>query len=147
LVYNANGGSGAPESQFYQTSDPEVTSWTFTISNTTPTSAFGTFLGWALTQNASEAQYHPGDEITVEADSSVTLYAVYEESTGHSILKSILEIVPYLIVIGIIMALVATVVINRVGGDGISELIPVIIQAAVAIVVVVAILIPFLNMI
>ena len=64
LTYDANGGSGAPAQQSYgPTYD---TSYTFTISSTTPTWSGYTFEGWA-TSSSGPVAYQPGGEITVNS--------------------------------------------------------------------------------
>lgn len=69
VSYNANGGSGAPSSQ---------TKWwgeILTLSNTRPTRANHTFLGWATSANGTVA-YQPGGRYG--ADNNVTLYAKWK---------------------------------------------------------------------
>lgn len=72
VSYNANGGSGAPGSQ---------TKWwgeVLTLSNTRPTRANHTFLGWATSANGAVA-YQPGGRYG--ADNNVTLYAKWKLAT------------------------------------------------------------------
>lgn len=69
VSYNANGGSGAPGNQ---------TKWWgefLTLSNTRPTRAKHTFLGWATSANGAVA-YQPGGRYG--ADNNVTLYAKWK---------------------------------------------------------------------
>lgn len=79
LVYNANGGTGAPATQ----TATAVSSATFTVSNGTPTWGFYEFLGWShiqYTDSRTEAdvEYRAGDTITLQrANPSLTLYAVW----------------------------------------------------------------------
>ena len=77
LNYDANGGENAPEKQEAKTSAPSAA---FTIPQTTPTRDGYDFLGWADDANATEAQYMPGDRITVSGEK--TIYAVWKEQTG-----------------------------------------------------------------
>ena len=80
LKYDANGGSGAPAEQTYN--GPE-TSHKFTISNTVPTRANYTFLGWADTANATSANV-VGTTIVEVANGTKagvkTIYAVWKEN-------------------------------------------------------------------
>lgn len=69
VVYNANGGVGAPASQ---TKQEHVA---LTLSDTKPTRANYTFLGWSASRAATTATYTAGGTYT--ADSSVMLYAVW----------------------------------------------------------------------
>lgn len=71
VAYDANGGTGAPGSQ----SKKEGSS--LTLSSTVPVRAGHEFLGWALSEDAQDAQYQPGD--TYSADSDVMLYAVWKD--------------------------------------------------------------------
>ncbi|MBE6734038.1 MAG: hypothetical protein E7563_01680 [Ruminococcaceae bacterium] len=69
ITYNANGGSGAPSTQYkdYGTS--------ITLSTEKPTKSNYTFAGWATSSTATSASYQPGD--TYSAESNRTLYAVW----------------------------------------------------------------------
>lgn len=79
LAYNANGGSNAPSSQSVTL---EVSGdYTFNVSSTTPTRDGYKFLGWSKSSSATSPSYYAGDSISVSANSTVTLYAVWE-STG-----------------------------------------------------------------
>ena len=71
VIYNANGGSGAPSAQT-KTKDVSLT-----LSMTRPTREGYNFLGWATSASATSAQYQPGSTYT--ANANVTLYAVWEE--------------------------------------------------------------------
>ena len=80
LKYDANGGTGAPDSQTRTASAPTVNKVTFTVPNQTPTKADYTFKGWADSATATVAQYRPGGTIDVQhADSPKTVYAVWEK--------------------------------------------------------------------
>ena len=73
VTYNANGGSGAPNSQTkYYGID-------LTLNSTTPTRTGYTFLGWSTSSTATTAEYQPGGTYT--ANSSATLYAVWSQIT------------------------------------------------------------------
>lgn len=79
VSYNANGGSGAPGSQ---------TKWwgeILILSNTRPTRANHTFLGWATSANGAVA-YQPGGRYG--ADNNVTLYAVWKLATKPPTIQS-----------------------------------------------------------
>jgi Listeria/Bacterioides repeat len=76
LTYNANGGSGAPDSE---TKTYSVTSPTFfTVSSTQPSRTGYTFMGWSSSAGGS-AEYSAGDTIPASADK--TLYAVWQINT------------------------------------------------------------------
>lgn len=80
LKYDANGGTGAPDSQTRTASAPTVNKVTFTVPNQTPTKADYTFKGWADSADATVAQYRPDGTIDVQhADSPKTVYAVWEK--------------------------------------------------------------------
>ncbi len=75
LYFNANGGSGAPSTQ---SSTNTSSSYSFTIPSTTPTYSGHTFLGWSTSSTATSASYSSGSTISVGANSSKTLYAVWQ---------------------------------------------------------------------
>ena len=72
VTYNANGGSGAPESQ---TKEYGIT---LKLSNTKPTRDKYTFLGWSTSKNATTATYKPNGDYTMNSD--ITLYAVWKSN-------------------------------------------------------------------
>ena len=73
VSYNANGGSGAPDSQ------TKTYNANLTLSNTIPTKAGYMFKGWSTSSTATTATYAAGG--TYSANESVTLYAVWEINT------------------------------------------------------------------
>lgn len=73
VIYSANGGSGAPSSQLKQYNEP------LTLSSSIPTRAGYTFLGWATSTTASQADYAAGS--TYENNASLWLYAVWKAKT------------------------------------------------------------------
>lgn len=86
LLYDANGGTGAPT----QTGvDVSSTSYTFTVSSVKPEYSGHTFLGWSLSSSATSASYVGGNSITVTTDDDQnnlgyykTLYAVWSASSS-----------------------------------------------------------------
>lgn len=73
VKYNANGGSGAPNSQ---------TKWkdqTLTLSSTKPVRTGYSFLGWSTSSTATSATYSAGGSFTSNA--ATTLYAVWKANT------------------------------------------------------------------
>ena len=75
LNYDANGGTGAPESQ---TAKSTADKYDFTISSVEPTRDGYTFLGWELNPIDSIGCFFAGDSITVE--DTTTLYAIWERA-------------------------------------------------------------------
>lgn len=71
ISYNANGGSGAPSTQYGYEST--------TISSEKPTRAGYQFLGWSENKDAPSASYNPGAKIYL--DRNITLHAVWGKST------------------------------------------------------------------
>ena len=81
LHYNANGGTGAPDSQTYTSYSATSTQATFTSRNQIPTKDGYTFKGWADSATATDAQYQPGGPIAVKHENSPkTVYAVWEKN-------------------------------------------------------------------
>lgn len=81
VSYNANGGSGAPDSQ------KKTYGTALTLSTAKPTRSGWKFLGWATSSTATSAAYQPGGSYT--ANSSTTLYAVWEATPSISSLTAI----------------------------------------------------------
>lgn len=73
LIYNANGGSGAPEAETMTNRDGSAV---FTVSSAVPTRDGYDFAGWSTTPDGAAA-YQAGDMITITDDT--TLYAVWEK--------------------------------------------------------------------
>lgn len=69
VSYNANGGTGAPDSQ------KKIYGSTLTLSTARPTRDGYVFIGWATT-SAGDVAYMPGSAYGTDAD--VTLYAVWQ---------------------------------------------------------------------
>ncbi len=86
LYYNANNGSGAPDTDTVRTvSDTLPSARTVTISSTVPMRTGYTFLGWSTSSTATTASYVGGGTISVAYSSSstagTTLYAVWKINT------------------------------------------------------------------
>ena len=82
LNYDANGGTGAPDSE--SKSGPKGSSATFTVSSITPTRENYTFKGWNTKADGSGMEYKAGNSISVAYGSTTTLYAQWEETPGPS---------------------------------------------------------------
>ena len=76
IKYNANGGSGAPKTQ-YRLYNGE----TLKLSTTVPTRSGYVFAGWATSSSATKATYKAGGSYS--KNSSVTLYAVWTSCSKH----------------------------------------------------------------
>lgn len=77
VSFDANGGVGAPA--MTQAHEDE----TITLSDTVPTRKNYTFLGWALSADAQNAEIMPGDAFKM-GSSVVTLYAVWKHNPSLS---------------------------------------------------------------
>ena len=82
LNYDANGGTGAPDSE--SKSGPKGSSATFTVSSITPTRENYTFKGRNTKADGSGTAYEAGKTISVAYGSTTTLYAQWEETPGPS---------------------------------------------------------------
>lgn len=72
VIFNANGGSGAPST---------ITHWagySVTIPTTIPTKSGYTFLGWSKSSTATTPTYYPGKDYALYT--TVTLYAVWQQN-------------------------------------------------------------------
>ncbi len=72
LSFNANNGSGAPNSVSCSST---TTNCSVIIPFTVPTRSGYTFLGWGTSSSATSAAYQPGDSIVLTANT--TLYAIW----------------------------------------------------------------------
>ena len=72
VIYEANGGSGAPGPQ------TKIENVPLTLSATIPTRKGYTFIGWSTSYNTTTAQYQPGD--SYEGNADITLYAVWRSN-------------------------------------------------------------------
>ena len=73
VVYDANGGTGAPATQ------TKTHGQNLTLSTTVPTRTGHTFKGWATSRTATEIEYAPG--ATYTKDEAVLLYPVWQANT------------------------------------------------------------------
>ncbi len=76
VTYDANGGSGAPESQI------KIYDSNLTLADTIPQLPHHRFIGWAVSPDGA-VEYGAGDEFAVNADT--TLYAVWEALPTYTI--------------------------------------------------------------
>ena len=110
LKFNIGGGTNGPSTMYYYSESDETHD--FTIPDTEPTWWGHEFSGWSTTQNG-EVEYDPSDTITVDADETVTLYAIYERTGTGSAIGSMIDILPLLMIVGLIMGLLAVVFYYR----------------------------------
>lgn len=73
LSFNANGGTGIPESVTYAHGTEEY----INLSETIPTYTGYTFLGWSTNSTSTVSEYQPGDSFYLSNNSTV-LYAVWK---------------------------------------------------------------------
>ena len=71
IAFDANGGTNVPASQ------TKIEGTDITLSGNIPTRDGYSFIGWALSPNATTAHYQPGDPFVVDANT--TLYAVWQK--------------------------------------------------------------------
>ena len=75
VVYDANGGTKAPDTQVVEQGHDAV------LSDELPEAGTMTFRGWTTDPSAAEVEYQPGDTLAYDADSNVVvLYALWELS-------------------------------------------------------------------
>lgn len=73
VSYNANGGTGAPGTQYY------YYGYDITLSTITPKRTGYTFLGWSLSSTATSPSYSSGQAWGGTNKGNYTLYAVWEK--------------------------------------------------------------------
>lgn len=73
ITYNANGGSGAPNSQSI------YANVSYNLSTATPTRTGYNFLGWSTNSSATSASYSPGQSVTLNGN--LALYAVWQKKS------------------------------------------------------------------
>lgn len=73
VVFNANGGSGAPSAQ------QKVYGTNLVLSSTTPTRIGYNFMGWGESSTSTTATYQPGS--TYSQNTGITLYAIWSANT------------------------------------------------------------------
>ena len=127
LHYNVNGDIWKTEKA--------VTDSEFTLTTDLPVRDNYTFLGWAATADAVEAQYQPGDTITVGTE-DITLYAVWEQTayTATTEVNGIFVVTPTGVPVGSSIMLVcykdgAVVHVGKFEYDG-SAAVPFFVNAA-----------------
>lgn len=72
ISYNANGGTGAPSTQYY------YYGYDTTLSNKIPSRTGYTFKGWSLSSTATSPSYYAGQAWGGTNEGNYTLYAVWE---------------------------------------------------------------------
>ena len=88
LSYNANGGSGAPEMQYANSTSQLIY---FTVSSVIPTKPGYTFIGWSMSASGTGTIYVGGNSYsnygnTSYPGASYTLYAVWQSNTYYATL-------------------------------------------------------------
>ena len=78
IFYNANGGNNGPES-FLTDKNSDIL-----IAENTPVRFAHNFLGWALSSEATEPQFLPGESLGTSQE-DITLYAVWKKSSYTTI--------------------------------------------------------------
>ncbi len=137
LVYNANGGEGAPETQTYSTEDNAMVVYEFTISSAQPTYGNYKFLGWATSSSAEDVEYKAGDKIEVAANKSVTLYAVWEDNSATEVFSWLFQAIAILVGVGLMVGALGAIINSRnSGGDNlISTMVTVVVGSILYVVV------------
>lgn len=145
VIYNANGGEGIPPTQTYTTTDDTQYTHDFTVTSQKPKYGGYVLKGWATTPDAESAEYHSGDTITVAANTSVTLYAVWELTDSREATLEIMSIIPYLVIVGLILSIVGVLFKGREMGMDTEMMVGVIIGATVCIIAVAFFMIPIFG--
>ena len=137
LNYNSGSAINNPPSQYYFSETDQT--HTFIITDVEPIWYGHELEGWSTTYNG-EVEYNAGDSITVNVDETVTLYAVWGYSSSGQALKNILNVMPILIIVGILLAAVYMIYTGR-----IDELNMSMVGIAVGILIVATIFMPIIT--
>ena len=137
LNYNSGSAINNPPSQYYFSETDQT--HTFTVTDTVPTWYGHELEGWSTTYNG-EVEYNAGDSITVNVDETVTLYAVWGYSSSGQSLKDILNVMPILVVIGILLGAAYMIFTGR-----ISELSMSMVGIAVGLLIFALIFVPIIT--
>ena len=78
LAYNANGGTNPPDSS---TVTNASSTYSMTVSSSTPTRTGYTFAGWNTNSSGTGTNYSAGNSVSVGANATVTLYAKWTPIT------------------------------------------------------------------
>ena len=89
MTINATSQSGAPID--------------ITIPSKSPVKYLMGFVGWATTPDAEEAEYQPGDAVSVPPEDPMVLYAVWSDTPEHGDFKEIVGVIPILAGVGIVL--------------------------------------------
>ena len=143
LNLNGNGSTVTPKSVINMGDENEP--YTFTVPKDKPYRAGMYFLGWATTSEATEVEYESGDRIEVNANSTVTLYAVWSDEPAPTGYEWLGQIIPVLVIVGLLLA--ATMIFIRARAMSTTEMVASIVGIVVAIIVVAALLLPMSGMI
>lgn len=77
IIYNANGGSGAPGTQYKTYNEP------ITLRQTIPTREGYTFVGWNTKSNGSGHWFVPGQLLGNVDNEPLALYAIWDDTTPN----------------------------------------------------------------
>lgn len=136
--FNLNGGYDGP-SALVTTSTTEGTQ-TLTIPDTIPktdNTSKKYFAGWSKSSTATTSTYKAGDEITVNANESITLYAVFTQSAPID--YGWMKVIPILVGVGLLVGVVSMFITNRMSAADLAKAIATI---AVGVILLVFVLIP-----
>lgn len=76
IVYNANGGEGAPETEYYDSDIGTI------ISSTIPTYSGHIFIGWSSSSSSTSVQYLPDSSFYDGIQGEHILYALWIDASG-----------------------------------------------------------------
>ena len=142
LNYDANGGYNAP-SPMMEASDESGT-YDFRIKDYNVKKAGQYFIGWATTDDATEAEYESGDTVTVQADTPVTLYAVWSDEKPVKEFDWLFKAIAIISGVGILLGSVALLVRStNLGKDMVKSIIAV----TLASLIYVAVMLPVFGLI
>ena len=142
LNYDANGGYNAP-SPMMEASDESGT-YDFRIKDYNVKKAGQYFIGWATTDDATEAEYESGDTVTVQADTPVTLYAVWSDEKPVKEFDWLFKAIAIISGVGVLLGSVALLIRSTTLG---KDMVKSIIAVTLASLIYIAVMLPVFGII
>lgn len=142
LNFDVNGGYNAPPAMVGTGTDNLER--TFYINKSNPLKENLYFIGWATTPDATEPEYESGSPITIQANTTVTLYAVWSDEKPVEEFDWLFKAIAIISGIGVLLGSVALLVRSTTPG---KDMVKSIIIVTLASLIYVAVMLPVFGLI